>query len=98
VKLISVEAFDTRDPAHSPTERVVIRLANGEILDGGEIARIRGHAYDPMDPDELRTKFADCAKKTHTGKEARHLFDLLQGVDKLPSPRDLPTCKTIFTQ
>jgi 2-methylcitrate dehydratase PrpD len=96
VKLVPVEEFDTRDPAHSPTERVVIRLANGEILDSGEIARIRGHAYDPMDPAELWTKFADCTGKTHSEKEARQLFDLLQDVDRLKSVRDLPSCKALF--
>jgi 2-methylcitrate dehydratase PrpD len=96
VKLIPVEAFDERDPAHSPTERVVIRLKNGEVLDSGEIARIRGHAYDPMDPDELWVKFADCTKKTHDGKQARSLFDLLQRVDELHSVRDLPTCATLL--
>ena len=96
VKLISVEAFDERDPAHSPTERVVIRLANGEVLDSGEIARIRGHAYDPMDPAELWTKFEDCTKKTHSEKDARQLFGLLQKVDDLSSTRDLPTCGKVF--
>lgn len=96
VKLLSVEAFDTRDPSHSPTERVVITLQNGEVLDSGEIARIRGHAYDPMAPDELWTKFVDCTKQTHTENEARRLFELLQGVDQLPAVRDLPTCRTIF--
>lgn len=97
VKLIPVEAYDERDPAHSPTERVVIRLANGEVLDSGEVARIRGHAYDPMDPAELWTKFADCTKKTHGETQARRLFDLLQGLDQLGSVRDLPTCERILT-
>jgi len=96
VKLIPVEAFDERDPAHSPTERVVIRLKNGETLDSGEIARIRGHAYDPMDPAELWTKFVDCTKKTHSEKEARGLFEQLQNVDQLAGVRDLPTCKAVF--
>lgn len=96
VKLIAVEAFDTRDPAHSPTERVVIRLANGEVLDSGEIARIRGHAYDPMDPEELWVKFVDCTRRTHDENEARRLFELLQGVDQLTSTRDLPTCGVLF--
>ncbi|MBI3937050.1 MAG: MmgE/PrpD family protein [Betaproteobacteria bacterium] len=97
VKLIAVDEHDTRDPSHSPTERVVIRLANGEILDSGEIARIRGHAYDPMSPEELWTKFAECTSRTHTEPQARRLFDMLQAVDALPSVRDLPTCETIFT-
>jgi 2-methylcitrate dehydratase PrpD len=96
VKLIAVDQYDTRDPSHSPTERVVIRLQNGEVLDSGEIARIRGHAYDPMSPDELWTKFVECTARTHSRPEARQLFDRLQAVDALASVRDLPTCKTLF--
>jgi 2-methylcitrate dehydratase PrpD len=96
VKLNPVEEYDTRDPAHSPTERVRIRLKNGEMLDSGAIATIRGHAYDPMSTEELWEKFAQCTAKTHTRSEARRLFELLQAVDKLPSVRELPTCETIF--
>ena len=96
VKLIAVDEYDTRDPSHSPTERVVIRLKNGEVRDSGDIARIRGHAYDPMSPEELWTKFVECTARTHSGPEARRLFEMLQAVDQLPSVRDLPTCKAIF--
>jgi 2-methylcitrate dehydratase PrpD len=96
VTLVAVDEFDARDPAHSPTERVRIRLANGQVLDSGEIATIRGHAYDPMSADELWTKFAECAAHTHAGPDARRLFDMLQAVDALPSPRDLPTCTAVF--
>jgi len=97
VKLLAVDEFDTRDPSHSPTERVVMRLKNNEVLDSGEIARIRGHAYDPMSTEELWTKFAECTARTHAEREATRLFEMLQAVDKLPAVRDLPTCKTIFT-
>jgi len=96
VRLNPVDAYDTRDPAHSPTERVVIRLCNGQVLDSGAVSVIRGHAYDPMSTDELWQKFADCTAKTHTQPQARHLFELLQAVDELPSVRELPTCETIF--
>jgi len=92
-----VDEYDTRDPAHSPTERVLICLRNGEVLDSGEIARIRGHAYDPMSPDELWTKFVECTAKTHAEREARALFEQLQNVERLRSVRDLPTCGKIFT-
>lgn len=96
VKLLAVDEYDTRDPSHSPTERVVIRLKNGEVLDSGDIARIRGHAYDPMSPEELWTKFAECTARTHSEAQARRLFGMLQAVDELPSVLDLPTCETIF--
>lgn len=97
VKLKAVDEYDTRDPAHSPTERVRIRLANGEILDSGPIATIRGHAYDPMSVEELWEKFAGCTARTHTRSQAKKLFALLQAVDDLRSVRDLPTCEAIFT-
>ena len=97
VRVIAVDEFDSRDPSHSPTERVVIRLQNGEVLDSGAIASVRGHAYDPMSPEELWTKFAECTAQTHTVPEARALFGMLQAVDALQSTRELPGCGTIFT-
>ena len=97
VKLNPVDEYDTRDPAHSPTERVRMRLNNGEILDSGPIATIRGHAYDPMSVEELWEKFANCTARTHAPAQAKELFDSLQAVDDLRSVRDLPTCGTIFT-
>ena len=96
VKLNAVEEYDTRDPAHSPTERVLIRLNDGEVLDSGLVTSVRGHADDPMSTEELWTKFAECTERTHTEAEAKRLFALLQGIEKLPSVRDLPSCETIF--
>ena len=97
VKLNAVDEYDTRDPAHSPTESVRIRLTSGEVLDSGPVAVIRGHAYDPMSAGELWDKFAECTARTHTKPEAQRLFGMLQTVEQLPSVRELPTCKTIFT-
>lgn len=96
VKLKAVDESDPRDPVHSPTERVAIRLTSGEVLDSGPIARIRGHAYDPMSVEELWEKFADCTARTHSKQEAERLFGMLQTVETLASARDLPTCETIL--
>jgi 2-methylcitrate dehydratase PrpD len=96
VKLKAVDEYDPRDPVHSPTERVVIRLVSGETLDSGPIARIRGHAYDPMSVEELWEKFADCTARTHAKVDAKRLFEMLQSVDELESVRDLPTCEKVF--
>ena len=73
----------------------MIRLQDGSSLDSGVIARVRGHAYDPLSVDELWQKFGDCTQRTHSRQEARALFDMLQAVEKLSSPLDLPTCKSI---
>jgi 2-methylcitrate dehydratase PrpD len=96
VKLNPVDEYDTRDPAHSPTERVVIRLNSGEVLDSGAVALIRGHAYDPLSAEELWYKFKSCTERTHTEGDAKKLFALLQAIETLPSARTLPTCQTIF--
>lgn len=95
VRLNPVDEYDSRDPAHSPTERVELRLYNGEVLDSGPVAVIRGHANDPMSVEELWDKFGECTARTHTQPQARVLFDLLQAIDTLPCVRDLPTCAGI---
>ncbi len=68
------------------------------MLDSGPIAKICGHAFDPLDREDLWEKFASCTARTHTRQESRQLFDMLQSVDALRSARDLPTCGTIFTE
>jgi 2-methylcitrate dehydratase PrpD len=97
VKLKPVDEYDTRDPAHSPTERVVMRLANGKVLDSGLIASVKGHADDPMSEDELWAKFVDCTALTHDAAEAKQLFMLLRRVEELPAVSALPTCTRILT-
>ena len=96
IMLKAVDEYDARDPAHSPTERVVIRLNSGELLDSGPIVKIRGHAYDPLSRDELWEKFRSCTARTHAEKDANQLFELLQSIDVLRSARDLPSCEMIF--
>lgn len=96
VRLHPVDAYDTRDPAHSPTERVVIRLANGETLDSGSITTIAGHADEPLSTAELWEKFAACTAQTHSPAQATALFDLLQKIETVPSVATLPTCESIL--
>jgi 2-methylcitrate dehydratase PrpD len=98
VRLNPVDEYDPRDPAHSPTERVVIRLKNGEALDTGPVATIRGHAYDPLTSAELWEKFSACTSGAYSPPQAKKLFDLLQALDDLRSTHELPTCESIFAK
>lgn len=97
VKLNTVDEIDPRDPVYSPSESVVIRLNNGQVLDSGPIAKIKGHAYDPLSREELWGKFKMCTAQTHNEADALRLFDLLQTVDTLRGVAELPTCSTVFT-
>lgn len=96
VKLVPVDEYDPRDPVFSPTERVVIRMKDGEVLDTGPIATIPGYAAEPLTTEELWGKFAACTAQTHSEQGARELFALLQRIDTLNSTDELPTCETIF--
>lgn len=96
VTLTPIDEEDPRDPVFSPTERVIMKMKDGEVLDSGPIATIPGYAAEPLTKDELWGKFRDCTRFTHSDEEARALFELLQKVDELASARDLPTCTTIF--
>lgn len=96
VKLNPVDETDWRDPVYSPTERVVMRLRNGEVLDSGPIASARGQVADPLTAEERWKKFLDCTARTHTEQQARKIFDMLQSVENITSVGALPTCETIF--
>lgn len=96
VRLNPVDEYDPRDPAHSPTESVAVKLTDGRVLETGPIASIRGHANDPLSTEELWQKFIECTAKTHSESEARALFDACQALPNIASSRALPTCKTIL--
>lgn len=96
VKLHPIDAEDPRDPVFSPTDRVTIKLKNGEVIDSGPIATIPGYASEPLTTEELWGKFRECTQFTHTDGQARELFGLLQQIDTLPNAMALPTCDAIF--
>ena len=96
VKLTPIDEEDPRDPVFSPTERVIMTLKSGEVIDSGPIATIPGYAAEPLTRAELWGKFRSCTEQTHGDAAAKLLFDLLQSVDTLPSALALPTVTTIF--
>ena len=96
VRIDPIDEYDERDPAHSPYERVVIRLKSGETLDSGKVTKIPGHAFQPLTADELWEKFRECTAKTHSPTDARALFDRTQMLSALQSPADLPTMVGLF--
>lgn len=96
VHLHGVDEYDPRDPAHSLSDRVVVKLKDGTQLDTGPISSIRGHAYDPLSKEELWEKFKECTAKTHNEQEANELFEKTQSIANLQSTAELPTCRHVF--
>jgi 2-methylcitrate dehydratase PrpD len=97
VKINPIDEYDSRDPAHSPYDRVVITLNDGATLDTGKVSKIPGHAYSPLTLDELWDKFRECTAKTHSEPAAKELFAVTQNLVRLSSAADLPTVHSIFT-
>ena len=73
-----------------------MKLRSGEVLESGPVATTPGYASEPLTPEQLWDKFAECTAKTHTTAQAHELFDLLKTIDAQPSAHALPTCTTIF--
>jgi 2-methylcitrate dehydratase PrpD len=96
VRLDPIDEFDPRDPAHSPYDRVVIRLKSGEVLDTGRVSKIPGHALSPLTSDELWQKFRECTAVTHDMADARALFDATQQMQALVSMADLKSSDRVF--
>ncbi len=96
VHIDTIDERDPREPAVAPYAQVRIRLANGSMLDSGQVSGIHGHPSDPVTAAEQWTKFQECTARTHTPAEARTLFDMLQQVETLASARALPTAASVF--
>jgi hypothetical protein len=68
---------------------VVVALKNGRKLDQ-RFTHPLGDARRPPPPEALWTKFADCASDALTPADARRMFDMLQAIERLMSPAELP--------
>lgn len=61
---VHIETVDTRcplEPSFAYTDRVLLKLRNGQVLDSGPIRFARGHAENPVEDSVLRDKLMSCA-------------------------------------
>lgn len=62
---LTIATTDSRcplEPAFAFSDRVVLRLADGRVLDSGEIRFARGNSQRPLSDEDLRAKFMDCTR------------------------------------
>ena len=63
MRKVNIAQSDTRcpiEPFFALTDRVVLRMKDGRMLDSGAVRFARGNAQMPLDDDALRAKFSDC--------------------------------------
>jgi len=89
VHVHTVEGRNPDEPSLSPSDRVIITLHDGRVLDSGPVSFPRGHFRTPAGPEELHRKFLGCTRPEIGEAEAARLFALLQHIDSLGGVRDL---------
>jgi 2-methylcitrate dehydratase PrpD len=83
VGIVTNQDYDPDSPAGSCFDRVTLTLASGQVVDGPEIRRARGHATVPLSDQELFEKFSLCLEVGGVGAQAAALFDRLQNLASL---------------
>ncbi|MEQ8193014.1 MAG: hypothetical protein RIB59_00855, partial [Rhodospirillales bacterium] len=66
-----------------------VTLKDGNTLTSEKVSRAKGHAHNPIESDELWVKFDDCLSEAFEPSRRRALFDKLQNIESLSSPRAL---------
>lgn len=85
VDIRTVDTSHPTEPTLSASDRLVIHLASGSVLDSGEVFTARGDASRPLANDELAAKFLDCTRA----------LGLLRSRELLESLLRLATVKSI---
>jgi len=76
------------EPAFAFSDRVRIRVRDGQWLDSGEIRFARGNAKLPLREEELKAKFFDCVAGAEY-IDAESLYEQLAGLDAVQDVRAL---------
>jgi 2-methylcitrate dehydratase PrpD len=77
--------YDPEMPAGARFDKVEVRLASGQVIEGPEIRRARGHASIPLSEAELLEKFQACLEVGGMSAQADALFDQLRNIDRTPA-------------
>jgi aconitate decarboxylase len=77
VRVATTEDADPEEPLFAPFDFVTLELAGGKTLKTREVRHAKGHARNPLSPEELRAKFDDCS-----GGQQAALFERLLCLEK----------------
>ena len=76
------------DPVFSQADRVRVTLADGRVMDSGEVPFARGHARLPIDAGQLQAKFVDCVSSAGI-RHGEGLYQALQAFSSLPKVSEI---------
>jgi len=73
VRIATVDTSCPIEPMFALTDRVVVELRDGRKFDSGEVRFARGNAKLPLNDEELKAKFLDCAPAPIISMQARSI-------------------------
>lgn len=88
VRITTVDTICPHEPTLSASDRVIVEMDDGCVLDSGEIAETRGGLALPLLAGELEGKFMDCTAAA--GFDAGSLYSQLQELETLEDVGRLP--------
>jgi len=84
------EDTDAGNPGSAPYEQVRIELTSGQVIEGPQVTRARGHAERPLTEQQLHDKFVDCLTAGGSAIPPEMLFGRLQSMQSVTA-RELTT-------
>lgn len=90
VEVDAVEEYDPDYPVPAPYDMVTLILKDGRQIATEQIRRASGHVDHPLTPQQLKSKFMDCARYGNLPEDrATRLFDNVQALPTLENPYSL---------
>ncbi len=89
VTVVPVDSEDPQRPGYAKHDQVVVETRDGRRFDSGPVTNVRGDQEQPLQREELWTKFEECIRAGNPGLPARKLFDILMSLDRLAHVREL---------
>ncbi len=80
VKRVISNDLDPTADGYAVFDRATVALRDGTVFESRPVFRAKGHADDPLSPQDARKKFEDCLQSVGRGEVAGSLFEAIAGL------------------
>lgn len=80
VKRVISNDLDPTADGYAVFDLATVTLRDGRVLESHPVIRAKGHASNPLSPQDARKKFEDCLQSVGRGEIAGSLFEAISGL------------------
>jgi 2-methylcitrate dehydratase PrpD len=80
VKRVISNDLDPTADGYAVFDLATVTLRDGRVLESRPVIRAKGHASNPLSPQDARKKFEDCLQSVGRGEIAGGLFEAISGL------------------